>query len=234
MVEIEVCKSGPQGIQRITFFVLVPLPPLIATTSVTTANKVTITRMLLIPVFVGLSISYAQSLHRGEEVVWLRIAALATFVVAALSDGLDGYLARHYNQRSRLGVILDPIADKALLLSAVITLSFAQWTNALPIWFAILVIGRDIVIMVGVAIIYLLAGSVKMGPHWTSKVCTALQMLCVSWILLDIRQLSVILQSLIWAAAGFTTISGGLYIAKVIRQLKESGHAHADKPEEHA
>src|SRR5438270_11872654 len=92
----------------------------------TTANKITVIRILMIPVFVTLAIYYGQSVQKGDPVVWERFAAIFVFLLAAVSDGLDGYVARRYNQRSSLGVILDPIADKALLLSVVITLSITN------------------------------------------------------------------------------------------------------------
>lgn len=180
---------------------------------------------MLIPVFVGFTVAYSRGLAAGAENAALRYAALATYVLAAASDGLDGYLARRYHQESRLGSILDPIADKLLLMAAVVTLAFAQWTNPLPFWFAALVIGRDIVILLGVAIIYLAAGSVKMGPHWTSKVCTLLQMSCVAWVLFDIRPWPIVLFVLIWSAAAFTVVSGLYYLIEGVRQLRAQGAA---------
>ena len=77
----------------------------------------------MIPVFVTMAIYYGQSIQRGAPLEWQRFTAIAIFLVAAVSDGLDGYIARRYKQRSTLGAILDPIADKGLLLSAIITLS---------------------------------------------------------------------------------------------------------------
>src|ERR687885_2770059 len=106
----------------------------------TTANKITIVRILLIPVFVTLAIYYGQSIARGQPLEWERYTAIVVFLIAAASDGLDGYVARRYNQRSSLGVILDPIADKGLLLSGIITLSISNWSEnpnygQFPIWF---------------------------------------------------------------------------------------------------
>jgi len=99
----------------------------------TLANQLTITRILLIPVFVFLSISYGQSLDAGAPLEWQRVAAILVFILAAATDGLDGYIARHWNQRSRLGSVLDPIADKGLLLTAIVTLSFSNWNLAFPL-----------------------------------------------------------------------------------------------------
>jgi len=92
----------------------------------TTANKITLIRILMIPAFVLMAIYYGESIKRGQPLEWQRYTAIMIFLVAAASDGLDGYIARRYNQKSALGVILDPIADKGLLLSGIITLSISD------------------------------------------------------------------------------------------------------------
>lgn len=194
----------------------------------TVANKITVTRILLIPVFVTLAIYYGASVKAEAPNIAYRIAALAIFALAALSDGLDGFIARHYHQATRLGRILDPIADKALMLSAILTLSFAPWPVSLPIWFAVLVIGRDTIILVGIAIIHHLNGKVHMGPHWTSKACTFFQLLCIVWIMLDFRTAAPQPILLIGLASLFTVVSGVVYVLEGIRQLKEQGHTLAE------
>src|SRR2546423_14925187 len=83
----------------------------------TTANKITVVRILMIPVFVTLAIYYGESIQEGSPQDWMRVTAITVFLLAALSDGLDGFVARRYNQRSPLGVILDPVADKGSLLN---------------------------------------------------------------------------------------------------------------------
>src|SRR5438094_8853623 len=109
-----------------------------------------------------MSLCYDERTHQGTPLEWLRYTAIAIFVIAAVSDGLDGYVARHYNQRSSLGVILDPLADKGLLLSGIITLSISNWSDIdpeygkFPIWFPVLVITRDVVIPVGAVVLHLL------------------------------------------------------------------------------
>ena len=114
--------------------------------AMTTANKITVVRILMIPAFVAMAIYYGESIQRGQPLEWQRFAAIAIFILAAVSDGLDGYVARRYNQRSTLGVILDPIADKGLLLSGIITLSLTNWSEfepgsgKFPAWFPVLVI----------------------------------------------------------------------------------------------
>src|SRR2546421_7395765 len=153
----------------------------------TTANKITVIRILMIPVFVTLAIYYGESIQEGTPQDWMRFTAIAIFLIAAISDGLDGYVARRYNQKSSLGVILDPIADKGLLLSGIITLSISNWSDVdpdygrFPAWFPVLVISRDAILFVGAGVLYLLIEKVHVKPNWTGKVATGLQMLAIGW-----------------------------------------------------
>lgn len=197
----------------------------------TTANKITIVRILMIPVFVTLAIYYGQSIQRGEPLEWQRFAAIIVFLVAAVSDGLDGYIARRYNQRSSLGVILDPIADKGLLLSGIITLSISNWSESdpdygrFPAWFPVLVITRDAVILVGAAILHFLNGKVRLRPSWTGKVATVLQMCAIAWVMLQLHFIP--LPYVVILAGIFTFISGVVYVTDGVRQLQAEGHANA-------
>ena len=199
----------------------------------TTANKITIVRILMIPAFVTMAIYYGQSIQRGAPLEWIRFSAIAIFLIAAISDGLDGYVARHYNQRSTLGVYLDPIADKGLLLSGIITLSISNWSEAdpdygrFPVWFPVLVISRDSILFVGAGILYLLVGKVQVKPHWTGKIATVLQMFAIGWVMLQLRV--VPLFYVVLAAGAFTLISGIVYVTDGVRQLQAEGHAHPTK-----
>jgi len=197
----------------------------------TTANKITVIRILMIPAFVTMAIYYGQSIERGEPLEWQRFTAIIIFLVAAVSDGLDGYVARRYNQRSALGVILDPIADKGLLLSGIITLSISNWSQVdpeygrFPTWFPVLVITRDVVILVGSAVLHLLNGKVQVKPTWTGKVATFFQMAAIAWVMLQLRFLPLIY---VVAAAGFfTLVSGVIYVTDGFRQLGEHGQSKA-------
>lgn len=197
----------------------------------TTANKITIVRILMIPVFVALAIYYGESIQRGEPLEWQRFAAIIVFLVAAVSDGLDGYVARRYNQRSSLGVILDPIADKGLLLSGIITLSISNWSETdpdygrFPAWFPVLVITRDAVILVGAIILHLLNGKVQVRPSWTGKVATVCQMCAIAWVMLQIHFIP--LPFVVIVAGVFTFVSGVIYVLDGMRQLQAGGHANA-------
>jgi len=198
----------------------------------TTANKITVVRILMIPVFVTMAIYYGQSIQRGEPLEWQRFTAIAIFLVAAVSDGLDGYVARRYKQRSALGAILDPIADKGLLLSGIITLSISNWSESdpdygrFPAWFPVLVITRDAVILVGAVILHLLIGDkMRVKPAWTGKVATVCQMCAIGWVMLQLRFLPLLF---VVAVAGiFTLVSGVVYVMDGVRQLQAAGHAHA-------
>ena len=197
----------------------------------TTANKITVIRILMIPVFVTLAIYYGQSIQRGAPVEWFRFTAIVVFLVAAVSDGLDGYVARRYNQRSALGVILDPIADKGLLLSGIITLSISNWSDVdpeygkFPAWFPVLVITRDAVIVVGAAVLHVLNGKVHVRPSWTGKVATVLQMAAIAWVMLQFHFIP--LPYVVYAAGLFTFISGVIYVLNGVHQLQAQGHANA-------
>lgn len=197
----------------------------------TTANKITVIRILMIPVFVTLAIYYGESIQEKDPQDWMRFTAIAVFLLAAVSDGLDGYVARRYNQRSSLGVILDPIADKGLLLSGIITLSISNWSQVdpnygkFPAWFPVLVITRDAVILLGSAVLHVLNGTVRVRPSWTGKVATVLQMAAIAWVMLQMRIPKLIY--VVFAAGFFTLVSGIIYVRDGVRQLSDQGHANA-------
>ena len=145
---------------------------------VTVPNMLTIFRMVLIPVFVTL-VFYQRF-----------ILALAAFVVAGITDGLDGLLARRFDQRSQLGTVLDPIADKLMLVTAFVVLSmrsvFPQPVpNHLPIpfWVTIAVISRDVFIVVGAAAINIMTGFRGFRPSWLGKVNTTVQIIAIAIIM---------------------------------------------------
>jgi CDP-diacylglycerol--glycerol-3-phosphate 3-phosphatidyltransferase len=183
----------------------------------TTANKVTIFRVLLVPFFFVQVLYYVKD---GSE--WYRLSAVLTFSVAAVSDAVDGYLARRYNQRSQLGAILDPMADKLLLVSGILLLSF-DWHGRLPqvpLWLAGTILGRDFLLLIGLVVIYYSCGRVAVRPVFIGKVATVLQMVCVIWGLLkwDFRWL----EGWSLAAAFCTGLSGLIYLYDGIHQLSAS------------
>src|SRR5947207_9899873 len=144
----------------------------------TVPNLLTVFRMVLIPVFVTL-LFYQRF-----------VLALAVFVGAGVTDGLDGLLARRFGQQSQLGTVLDPIADKLMLVTSFIVLSmrsvFPQPVpNHLPVpfWVTVAVISRDVFIIVGAAAINIMTGFRGFKPSWLGKLNTAVQILAITLIM---------------------------------------------------
>ncbi len=189
----------------------------------TLATKVTLLRILGIPVFVLLMIYYTLGLRADRPNEFLRVAALAVFVLVALSDALDGYLARSRGEVTALGRMLDPLADKGLLLSAIIVLtrpSLPALRPQLPVWFAGIVVSRDALLIAGAFIVRHFTGSVHIEPRWTGKVSTALQMVCVTWVLADGPSGPV--PRLCAVTAGFALAAGVRYVLDGARQLERA------------
>jgi CDP-diacylglycerol--glycerol-3-phosphate 3-phosphatidyltransferase len=184
--------------------------------AMTTANKITILRILLIPFFVVELIYYVRT---GNET--FRLVGLLSFTVAAILDGVDGYVARRYHQWSELGTILDPLADKLLLVSAIIFLSCdnAPYFRPLPLWLAGVIIGRDLLLGIGAVVVRLVVGNITVRPHLTGKVATVFQMVAVGWILLQWDFSYGLLKIWILGAGIFTGVSGLFYLWDGMRQL---------------
>jgi cardiolipin synthase len=182
----------------------------------TTANKITILRILLVPFFVVELIYYVRT---GNEIH--RLLTILSFAIAAICDGVDGYIARRYNQISELGKILDPLADKLLLVSGVVLLSFdnAPYFRQIPLWLTGTIIGRDLLILLGVAVIRFTVGKVKVHPRLAGKLATVFQMLAVVWILLQWDFNHGLLKIWILGAGMFTGVSGLLYVFDGVKQL---------------
>jgi cardiolipin synthase (CMP-forming) len=183
----------------------------------TTANKITIGRILLVPLFIVLVLYYTDS---GNEIY--RLGALLCFAVASLSDAIDGYLARRYHQHSELGRVLDPLADKLLLISGIVLLSLKNepYLQRIPIWLTATIVSRDTLLIIGLAVIYYTCGKVIMRPVIVSKVATVLQMSCVLWALLKWPEAFLFYIAL--AAAICTGLSGAWYVLDGVRQLSAS------------
>jgi CDP-diacylglycerol--glycerol-3-phosphate 3-phosphatidyltransferase len=194
----------------------------------TTANKITILRILLIPFFVVELIYYVRS---GNEVH--RLLAILAFAVTAILDGVDGYIAQHYNQISELGKILDPLADKLLLVSGIVLLSFdnTPYLRQIPLWLTGTIIGRDLLLAIGAVVIWLLVGKITVRPRLTGKLATVFQMLAVVWILLrwDLTFHGNFLKTWILGAGIFTGVSGLFYIWDGTKQLSLHPSSSATK-----
>ncbi len=175
-------------------------------------NKITIFRFVAIPFFVMAMLYYDRTGRGGYY-----LAALGIFVVAVISDGLDGYIARSRRLHTELGRIIDPLADKLLLNSAVIllTLGIGELFR-LPPWFAILVISRDLMIIGGAVIIALMRGNVEVRPTRVGKFAAVSQMTVVAWVL--VRLPLPVLP--VWAATALTAASIVPYLRFGLRQLE--------------
>jgi CDP-diacylglycerol--glycerol-3-phosphate 3-phosphatidyltransferase len=149
--------------------------------TMTTANKITILRILLIPYFpIGL-IYYECS---GDNIYY--VLAIASLTVMLILDLVDGFVARHFNQKSEIGAILDPFADKLLLAVGIIILSFYHgiYLDYIPLWLFGAIIGQDLLLLVGFTIIRTIVGKVSVNPHIIGKIATGSQMIVIFWILL--------------------------------------------------
>jgi len=186
----------------------------------TIATYITIARLFLVPAFVWVAILYSRSVESGSPEEWLRWFSVIIFIVAAVSDGVDGALARRMGQRTKLGAFLDPIADKSLLLGSIITLSIYPWGEGgwiIPAWFSAVVIARDCIILGGIVIIYQARRAVPIIPHWTGKVCTVMQMVVLGWVMLKWIPFSPLIPAFL--ATFFLLWSGVNYIREGFRQL---------------
>jgi len=180
----------------------------------TTANKITICRILVVPFFIASVIYYVKT---GNE--FHRWFAIGCFAVAAISDAIDGFIARHFNQWSELGTVLDPLADKLLLLSGIVLLSLHNepYLAPIPIWLTVTILSRDVLLLIGLAVIHFVVGAVKVKPHLIGKGATVLQMAAVLWALFKLHE-----AALYWiciGAATFTGVSGLIYVFQGMRQL---------------
>ena len=167
-------------------------------------NTLTITRIVLIPLFV-------------TSVIYLRYDyALYLFVIAGLTDMFDGLIARLKNQKTLLGTFLDPLADKFLLITSFVLFSFY---GLVPTWLTITIISRDIIVITGWVILYLLTHTAKVEPSMMGKLAIMFQLILICYILLDINLPAVpnIHGYLIWLTAVFTTTSGLHYIYRGLK-----------------
>jgi cardiolipin synthase len=182
-------------------------------TALTPANQLTLLRMLLIPAF-ALLVVYG---YPG----W----ALAMFLVAGLTDALDGLLARRAGQRTALGAWLDPMADKLLLVTAfvVLTLPDLDLANRLPLWLTVLVISRDVVIVLTVVIVSLALGPRVFRPSVFGKAATLIYIVTAAVTLYFnyLGRRSGLVTVCVWASLAITLVSGLHYIAHVTRLVNE-------------
>lgn len=177
----------------------------------TVPNIITLMRFLMVPAVV-----YALLL--GEM-----LPAFVIFVVAGISDGIDGFVARRYNQQSKLGTYLDPIADKLLLVTVFVMLAMLGY---LPQWLVVLVVSRDVLIVMAVLLSSVMAQPVDMNPIFISKANTAVQIALVSVVLAELAfntgfgNLRILL---VYLVAALTVVSAAAYLRLWINHMAKTG-----------
>ena len=174
-------------------------------------NLITLGRLLSVPVVVYLLMQTAY------------MAAFLLFVAAGISDALDGYLAKRYNQTTRIGAFLDPLADKTLLVSIYVTLGLQ---GELPNWLVVLVVFRDLLIVGGAVLSPLVRVEVMTRPLRVSKLNTAVQIGLAAFVLgqlaLEFR-VELLESALVYLAAATTAASGASYLVYWARQTAGNG-----------
>ena len=181
--------------------------------NLTLPNLLTLLRMGLVPWFL-------IAVLQGNSVV-----ALWIFLVAGISDGLDGFIARFFDQRSVLGAYLDPIADKVLLTSAFVALAVPGTHSGVPIpvWVTVLVLARDFLILVVSLVLYLAHHVNRFPPAMISKLTTAVQIAAIVLVLASgvVEGLAELTLASLYTAASFTVGSGLYYIWHTNRLVVE-------------
>ncbi len=173
----------------------------------TLPNLITVARLLSVPLLIFL-------LMNAD---WKSAAVL--FVLAGISDGVDGFIARHFDQRSKLGAYLDPVADKLLLVSVFVVLAVM---GQLPAWLALLVVSRDVLIVVAVLLSSLIGHPVEVRPIFVSKANTACQIALLVLVLFQLgfgMGLGSLRIALVAAVAALTVLSAAAYLVTWLRHM---------------
>jgi len=181
----------------------------------TIPNLLTVSRIMLTP---GLVMAFVD---QRFDLAWI------LFAIAGFTDALDGTLARLLKQRSTFGAMLDPLADKILLVTSFICLAVQDW---IPGWLSILVVSRDIFIVGGLALLHYSGVDVKRGirPVWISKCATTAQIALVLLIMVEHSMQSFhpeLRLGLVYAVAALTALSGGYYLVIGLRMFPTNGQA---------
>jgi len=176
------------------------------------ANKLTICRVLFVPIFVIIILRYSPDQD------YFRFIALWIFLFAVILDILDGYVARKFHQKTKLGAILDPLVDKILLISAFICLYKigAFFDNIqFPIWLVAVVICRDVILVLGAITIRVVKGNIEINPTIWGKMTTFFEVCAVIGILLQWR-----FSAVFWYCVLVLAIGSGIdYIVKGIKEI---------------
>jgi len=177
------------------------------------ANKISTFRILTVPFFV------ASLVYYSPEKDYIRFIALAIFISAVFSDAVDGYIARKRRQYSPAGLVLDPLGDKVLLISAFIFLYIVDTGIRFPLWVTLIVVSRDAIILLGIIAIFLVRQKLDMQPTIWGKLTTSFQMASVISVLVRWK-----FSYLLWSSAIFFTIVSGIdYIRRGFKILYGPG-----------
>jgi CDP-diacylglycerol--glycerol-3-phosphate 3-phosphatidyltransferase len=185
--------------------------------ALTLANKITIGRILLIPFFIVALLEYTP---QQDELRWI---ALGIYLLAEITDVVDGYIARRFYQKTKAGSILDPLADKLLLISALIVLYIVGerhgWAVRFPLWLVVAFVARDIILIVGGLLVELKGSRVDVKPSVWGKLTAFLQVVCVVTVFVQFEVAYVVWYAALIAAV----VSGVIYMREGIRVIND-GH----------
>ncbi len=193
-------------------------------------TRITLMRILLIVPFVGCMLNTHDPRLGHSTQNLLRYVALVIFLVMAVSDAVDGYLARHRGQITQLGTFLDPLADKLLITSASLLL-VSQRAHVegfpLPVTVVVLIIGKDVLIVIGFILVYLITSQIHIVPVWAGKLATPLQLAMVAAVLVAPELAEILpgyrwfLRVLWWSAAGAAVLAALIYIRNGTRYIEQ-------------
>lgn len=176
------------------------------------ANKISTFRILSVPFFI------ASLIYYSPERDFLRFVSLVIFCLAVISDAVDGYIARKSGLQSQAGMVLDPLGDKLLLISAFICLHLVDnfpLGIKFPLWVTLIVVSRDALILLGAVVVYMVKQNIDISPTKWGKFTTTFQMLSVITVLLQFRPAFIFW----WIAVFFTIISGADYVKRGFKKL---------------
>ena len=194
------------------------------------ATRITIVRILLVVPFVSFMMKINDTTLSNLAQNSMRHAAIIVFLIMAVSDGIDGFLARRIKQVTKLGSFLDPVADKLLITCACLLLASKKGhVNGflLPPTVVVLIIGKDLLLLFGFVIVYFMTSKIFIAPAFVGKLATALQLSMVTGILIAPEVSAVLpgwiwfLRFLWWSAAGTAIIAILVYIRKGSRYIEE-------------
>ena len=200
------------------------------------ATRITILRILLIVPFVSFMLKTNDAALGDNARIAMRYVSIVIFLTMAVSDGIDGYLARRKHQATKLGAFLDPIADKLLITCACLLLASQRGHVEgflLPPTVVVLIIGKDLFLLIGFSIVYLITSRIHIAPVFIGKLATALQLSMVAGILIA-PEVSIVLggwiwflRTLWWSAAGTAILATLIYIRNGSRYIEEYEQASA-------